>query len=161
MEQDSKKIIDIKGVKLEVDLREAVRVDRLAVGTRVKVLKKNYSDYKVLHGVIVGFEPFAKLPTVIVAAALIEYNSAKMEFIYYNEQTKDVEIVASMDDDLLGLDKPTFLKALDREIAKFETEKQEVMARKAYFLKNFSQYWKSVESDVADALEGVDSIDSE
>ncbi len=63
------KIIEINSVKLEVDRRSAERVDQIQVGDRVKVLNKQYSDYKVYHGVVIGFEPFEELPTIIVASA--------------------------------------------------------------------------------------------
>jgi hypothetical protein len=57
-------IIEIGGVKLEVDLRSAKRIDELKIGSRVKCLQKpSYGEMKTLPGVIVGFEPFPSLPT--------------------------------------------------------------------------------------------------
>lgn len=37
-------IIEINGVKLEIDLRHAKRIDNLRVGDTVKVLRKRYDD---------------------------------------------------------------------------------------------------------------------
>src|SRR5690606_28503543 len=69
-----KTIIEVNGVKLEVDLRTAKRVDELRVGDRVKVLTKDYrGEYEVHAGTIVGFEPFENLPTVIVAYLKRDY----------------------------------------------------------------------------------------
>lgn len=67
MNDQNKRVIEINGVKLEVDMRYAKRVDELRVGSKVKVLNKEYSSYKVYPGVIVGFEEFDNLPTIVVA----------------------------------------------------------------------------------------------
>ena len=145
--------IEINGVKLEVDLRNATRVETLRVGTRVKVLKKNYSSYAVLHGVIIGFEPFKKLPTIIVAAASVEYDKAKIEFIYYNSESVDIEIVVALDNDTSALDKNDFLEQVDREITKKSAEIKEMKLRKEFFLKQFECYWSDVNlSCTADEL---------
>ena len=141
----SKEIIEINGVKLEVDTRYAKRVDQIRIGTRVKVLQKDYSDYKVAHGIVIGFEPFQKLPTIIVAAAIIEYSTAKIKFIYYNSETKDTEIVISSEDDVADVDKNNFINSVDREIDKKKNEIQELEDRKQYFLKKFKTYWEPVE----------------
>lgn len=149
-------VIEINGVKLEVDLRTAKRVDTIQVGTRVKILKKEYSSYKVQHGVVIGFEPFKQLPTIIIAAAYVEYNSAKIEFHYFNSETKDLEVVVAVDDDTLAIDKTQFLHHIQTEIKKKETEITELRNRAQYFLDNFKAYWSPLEQAVSDALEGVE-----
>ncbi len=146
-EMKDTKIIEINGVKLEVDLRTAKRVDQIRVGDKVKVLKKQYSDYKVYHGVVIGFEPFEKLPTIIVACAIVEYSSAKMDFIYYNSQTKDVEIVVANNDDEAALDQNDFISKIDSEILKKEAEITELNDRKNYFLAKFKTYWTPTKAD--------------
>jgi len=141
------KVIEINGVKLEVDLRTAKRVDEIRVGDRVKVLKKQYSDYKVYHGVVIGFEPFDKLPTIIVACAIVEYSSAKMEFIYYNSQTKDVEIVVANNDDEAALDQNDFISKIDLEIEKKGNEIKELRDKANYFKAKFKTYWTPAKED--------------
>jgi hypothetical protein len=67
---ETNKIIEINGVKFEVDGRTATlrQIDTIRIGARVKVLKKKYGDdYEVHHGVVVGFEPFKEAPTFIIA----------------------------------------------------------------------------------------------
>ena len=147
-------IIEVNGVKLEVDLREAKRVDHIRVGTRVKVLKKKYSEYKVYHGIIVGFEPFKVLPTIIVAVVEMDYQEAKIDFVYYNSESKDVEIVIAIDDDRAAIDKQSVIDKMDKEISKKESEIEELRCRKDYFLGNFKTYWSEDPLRVAD-----DSID--
>lgn len=145
--------IEINGVKMEVDLRHAKRVETISIGTRVKVLRKKYGDsYEVLQGIVIGFEPFKELPTMILAVANIDYNEAKVEFIYYNSKTENLEVVVSSDDDLAALDKSDFISRIDREIVKKETEIQELHARKVYFLEKFKCYWEPIEQAVADAI---------
>jgi hypothetical protein len=146
------KVIEINGVKMEVDMRYAKRVDEIRVGTRVKVLRKEYSSYKVLHGIVIGFEPFKQLPTIIVAAARVDYSEAKVEFIYYNAKTEDTEIVVACDDDIADLDKNDFVKKVDSEIAKKQNEIKELEARKEYFLEKFKSYWQPIEDAVAEAV---------
>lgn len=153
MSEPTKTVIEINGVKMEVDLRYAKRVEQITVGSRVKALRKTYGEsYEVLHGVVVGFEPFKNLPTIIIAAAKVSYNDAKIEFIYYNSATKDTEIVVAVDDDLAALDKNDFIKLCDVEITKKQNEITEIENRKAFFLAKFNCYWKPIEQAVADAV---------
>ena len=44
MSEDNKRIVEIDGVKIEVDLRKAKRVDSFQVGDNVKILEKKYND---------------------------------------------------------------------------------------------------------------------
>lgn len=138
---DSKTIIEVNGIKMEVDLRTARRVDELRVGDRVKVLVKGYNDYKVHAGTIIGFEPFQNLPTIIVAYVDRDYSSVGVKFVYFNSQTKETEIVKAIDDDQLDIDKCGVLQAFDRDIQKKKDEVADIEAKKAFFLANFKAYW--------------------
>lgn len=147
-----KTVIEVQGVKLEVDLRHAKRIDTISIGTRVKVLKKEYSDsWKVRHGIVIGFEPFQNLPTIIICTALIEYAEAKIEFLYYNAKSEGVEVVVASDDDLVALDKADFCAKCDLEIEKHQSAIKELQHRKGYFLDKFQSYWKPIEEAVRDA----------
>ncbi|MHC4294732.1 MAG: hypothetical protein ACYSTL_04025, partial [Planctomycetota bacterium] len=56
-EQDQIRVVEINGVKLEVDLRHAKVIDQFRVGDRVKVLKKKYEKVYESHpGAIIGFD---------------------------------------------------------------------------------------------------------
>jgi hypothetical protein len=147
----NKTVIEINGVKMEVDLRTARRIDTIQVGTRVKTLHKKYGDsYEVKHGIVIRFEPFKELPTIIIAIASIDYNVAKVEFLYYNAASKDVEVVVAIDDDLAALDKTAFCNQVDREIAAKEREIEQLKDHKQYFLDKFRTYWEPLEQAVAD-----------
>jgi len=60
----NKRIIEIDGVKLEIDLRHAKKVDHFRIGDTVKLLKKTYNGYEVFPAVIVNFTEFKSLPTI-------------------------------------------------------------------------------------------------
>ncbi len=139
-------VIEINGVKLEVDLRTAKRIDTLQVGTRVKVLKKQYGNsFKVLFGIIIGFDPFKELPTIVIATADVSYGDSKIEFLYYNAESKDVEVVVATDDDALALDKEAFLKWTEQQINRKQAEIKDLEDKRDYFLGKFSTYWTPAE----------------
>lgn len=139
-----KQVIEINGIKMEVDLRYAKRLDTFKVGTKVKVLIKNdYSGQDVKPGVVVGFEPFESLPTIIVAYVAVTYSEAKLEFAYINSSDasrKKYEVIASVDDEL-PLDKKEVVSGFDREIAKKKAEISDIELKKDFFLKHFNQYF--------------------
>ena len=138
-----KTIVEINGVKLEVDMRYARRIDELRVGARVQVLKKVYDGHKVHPGVIVGFEPFAKLPTIVVAYVEHEWSKADIKFEHYNANSKDIEIVAAADH--FDIDRTTILQMFDRMAEAKRRELQDIEDRRTYFETNFKAYWQKIE----------------
>jgi hypothetical protein len=137
-------VIEINGVKLEVDLRHAKRVDQFRIGDRVKVLKKEYSDtFASYPGVIVGFDDFKNLPTIVVCYLKTGYN-AEVRFGYMNREAKDIEICHTSQAD--DLSKSFIVETLDREILKKRAELEELEAKKAFFLANYEAYLKGLET---------------
>ena len=148
---EGRTIIEVNGVKLDVDLRTAIRVDTLRVGDRVKVLiKEPYSTpaHKVYPGVVCGFEPFNALPTIIVAYIASDWSKAELKFAYLNAQSTDLEIIKAIDNDHLDLDKANVIDLLDRQITAKESDLDEIRRRKDYFLREFGAYWKPVAQPV-------------
>jgi hypothetical protein len=143
MNSENKRIIEINGVKLEVDMRYAKRVDELRVGSKVKVRNKEYSSYKVYPGVIVGFEEFDKLPTIVVAYLDSSWSSADIKFVHYNAESKDVEICAAVTDEA-DLNKQDAIASFDREIMKKERELADLREKRNYFDRRFGIYWTPV-----------------
>lgn len=148
MDQENKRVVEINGVKIEVDLRTAKRVDTLKVGDTVKVLIKTYNAYKVWAGVVIGFEPFNKLPTIIVAHMEVDYNSADIKFIHYNAETKDTEVIKALDDDRVDLNKTQISQSFEGLIAKKREEIAELERKRNYFINNFRSYWENLNPDV-------------
>lgn len=144
---ENNQIIEINGIKMEVDLRHARRIDTVQVGTKVKVLLKSaYTDHTVRTGVVVGFEPFESLPTIIVCYMDISYSEAKLEFAYINSSTKSkekYELVVSLDDDM-PFQKQTVLSQLAAQRAKKVEEVEELDRKREYFLQHFEAYFPAV-----------------
>lgn len=137
-----KQIIEINGVKMEVDMRYAKRIEHLQVGSRVKCLIKGYGeDYKVHPGVIVGFEPFEKLPSIIVAYLETDYSSASIKFKSYNAKCSDFEIVADIDNNALEVNKADILNKFDRELERKRLEVEEIEQKRDFFTKTFGVYF--------------------
>lgn len=138
-------IIEINGFKLEVDLRSAKRIDELKIGSRVKCLEKpGYGEMKTSPGVIVGFEPFPSLPTIVVAYLDIGYGSPGLKFKSFNAQTKDFEVVADLDNNALEINRDETLAHFDREIGKKEAELREAREKLAFFEGHFGRYFAEV-----------------
>ena len=134
--------IEINGVKMEVDLRHARRVDTVKVGSLVKVLvKTTYGDDKVRPGVVVGFEPFDTLPTIIVCYVDITYDSARLEFAYINAKTSDkYEMVVSVDDEI-SFTKEDVISRINRERESLREKLEELDRKERFFLDNFQRYF--------------------
>jgi hypothetical protein len=135
-------IIEVNGIKLEVDLRSAKRIDTLRVGDRVKCLVKGYGGSMSTHaGVVVGFEPFPSLPSIVVAYLDTGYASGTLKFQTFNSATKDFEIVPDLDNNALEVDRAHILAQFDREAEKKRQEVEEIEAKRLFFLANFGRYF--------------------
>lgn len=138
-----KRIIEVNGVKLEVDLSTAKVVESYGVGDPVKVLIKNYDSYKSHAGVIVGFDAFEKLPTILIAYLETSYSEASMKFVHYNAQSKDVEITA-MNNQEVPFVRDNVIELMDREITAAEQKVADLKSKKQYFQKQFGVYFKNL-----------------
>ena len=142
-----KRIIEINGIKMEVDLSTAKRVDEFKVGDAVKVLR----DKKVLSGAIVEFVNFKDLPTIKIAVFSTDYWGSKIEFIYYNADTADVEICPSAKEDFT-IEKEGILQGLDREIDKKRSELEDLKNKKTWFLSHYGKYFSEWEANSDDRI---------
>ncbi len=115
---DSKQIVEIKGIKMEVDYREgtSTRVDTFKVGTKVKLLTKGYGgDYSVRPGIIVGFDQFKQLPSIKVMVVNAGY-AGGVEYVSFNEGLKDAELISAEDDEELIAKKDAVIGTLSRDV---------------------------------------------
>ena len=139
-------IIEINGIKMEVDLRHAKRIDTLRIGDRVKCLVKGYSGMDTRAGVVIGFEPFPSLPSIVVAYLDTGYGSDLLKFKTFNSETKDFEIVPDMDNNALDVDKAHILAQFDREAEKKRQELEDIQAKRKFFLAHFGRYFADSEA---------------
>ncbi len=139
--------VEIGGVKVDIDMRYAKKVESYRIGDRVKVLVKSYSNYKPYPGVIVAFDMFEKLPTITVAYVKNEYNSSSIEFAYIHGGDKDDDQpeIAPLNDDIL-LDKGGVLESFQYEIEKKRAEIEDIERKRSYFLTHFDRYFADAEA---------------
>jgi len=150
---EQKRIVEINGVNIEVDLREAVTVDKYRVGMMVRLLVKNYSGYSVKHGVIVDFAMFKNLPTIEVLAIDVDkYASGGLQFYTYNAETSDVEIAPLGHMDAL-FKRDDVLERMDKEIAEMESKLASMRMKRDVFLDKFDKFF--VETAKSDADVGA------
>lgn len=143
-----KTIIEVNGVKLEVDMRYARRIDEIRVGDRVKVLIKGYGDdFTVSPGIVVGFEPFSKLPTIVVAYVAQDWSKAEVKFLHFNSKST-AEVVHAADEDF-HVDRDAIIARFDRDIAAKQREIDTIEEQKRYFQTNFRAYWQRIETEAA------------
>lgn len=136
------KIIDINGVKFEVDARTATvrQLQTIRIGAKVKVLK----DDQVKYGTVIGFEPFPENPVVVICYIDSQYYSSSPEFkfLYYSAKSKEQVVISSEDDDA-AIERDDVVMKIEKEIAKKQTEIQDLEDKKRYFLSKFKAYWES------------------
>ena len=135
---EEKTIIEINGIKLEVDLRNAKRIDTFHVGDTVKILIKEYNSYVPHLGVIVGFDEFEKHPTIIVAYLKIDYNSADIKFAYIHSESEDAEMCQINTWDI-PYTKQHVLDKIEKEIVKGQEKIRDMETKKQVFIDMFGK----------------------
>lgn len=138
-----KQIIEINGVKLEIDMRYAKKIEDYRIGDNVKVLIKKYGDnYESHPGVLIGFDQFEKLPTIIICYCEISYSGAEIKFCYFNSKSSDIEI-CHMGEHEKTIDKYRVQDMLDMAIIKKQDELDEMKRKKNYFFENYNAYFEN------------------
>jgi len=136
-----KRIVEINGIKVEVDLRTAKRVDNFKVGDAVKILIKEYSDtFKTHSGVIVGFDEFQNRPTIVVAYIQSGYSTTELKFAYINKDSKEMEI-APLQDFETKISYNEIQNQFDKKIADKKIEVDKLIAEKEWFNQNYKKYF--------------------
>ena len=136
MENTDKRIIEINGIKLEVDLRHAKRIDEYRVGDRVKMLKKNYDAYTIHMATIVSFDEFLKLPSIVLA--YLDYNG--LQFATLNAKTEGIEIAPAYESDL-EFSKDEILRKMNSELESQRQKVADLEERKRFFLAHFGKFF--------------------
>lgn len=136
----SKKIVEINGVKLEVDLREAQTIETYKVGDLVKVLVPQYQDSFTSHaGAIIGFDDFEQHPTIVVAYLESNFGSAEVKIAYINDGAK-IEICHANEGDV-PFSKQQVMELLDKNITDKQKSLDEANWHKARFEQWFGKYF--------------------
>jgi len=149
-----KRIIEIDGVKLEIDLREVKQIDTYKVGDNVKVwdLDSGYSSGdKFYSGVITNFYNFDDLPTIEVMTIKEGYSEITLEFIYISKNTSDRYKLVPATEEVFMLEGSSVIKTMDRVIQKKQNELQEAINKKEFFIKKFG---KAFGAEKAELIQG-------
>ena len=133
--------VEINGVKFEVDLRHARKIDTFKVGDNVKILKHgdgNYSKDEVLPGMVVDFADFKELPTMVVAY----YKEGgwseppSIDFLYFNSNLEGYDIVYC-DENEVKCSGESILQKFDHKITDAQRKLDDLIAKKEYFITHF------------------------
>lgn len=143
MNDENKRIIEIEGVKLEVDLRKAKQIDTYKVGDPIKVLDKSYSDIKVRAGVIVGFSEFKENPTIDIMMLSTDYGDPTFSFISIHKGTTKYEIAPYNNYENL-FKRVNVIEAMDKEITKKELELENLKTKRKYFIDEYSKAFNTI-----------------
>lgn len=137
-----KKIVEINGIKMEVDLRHAKTIDTYKIGDRVKVLVKQYSDtYNTYYGVVVDFNEFQSLPTIVVAYIVSSYSEFDVKLVNINSQTKDSAQLSPMVDLEIPISRIDLEEVIARQIATKERELKALNEKQEYVLRVFDKHF--------------------
>lgn len=157
------RVIEIEGVKVEVDLRTAKQVNSYKVGDRVKLLLKTYSGHEVKPGVIVGIDAFKKLPTIVIAyiPEILGYGATtgKISFAHLNAESKDVEICPLSEEDILP-NRETVVAYFDRAIEEKQKQIEDVERRREYFLRQYGTTFAVAAEDLQAATQAKTDTDN-
>ena len=145
-EKEYLKTIEINGVKLEIDLRTAKRVDTFKIGDNVKILKKEYDSWNTYSGVIIDFVAFKERPAIVVAIFKNNYSSVDIEYETITQDSKNIEFVPCLDMEM-KINKERVIDKFNAQIDAKKTELNDIEAKKEYFVKNFSKYFEKTSGD--------------
>ena len=128
--------IEVKGQSFEVQTQAVVR-STIKIGDRLRILKKStYSDPVVCDGIVIGFEPFKTLPSIVIAYIDDTYSNIDVKFLVWNDSTKDVEITVALDDPFKkNLDH--YATRIEQKATKLEQEAREVRQKLDYMRSKF------------------------
>jgi len=143
--ENTKRIVEVGGVKVEVDLRTAKTVSEYKVGDKIKILCKEYSEYKCYYGTIVGFDQFQTLPTIVVAYIKNSYSEANLCFVYLNSQSKDFEI-APINDWEIDIDIEKIKNQFEYDIEQAKKVIDDKQKKYVWFMDNYNKFFDKKES---------------
>lgn len=135
------KEIEINGVKLQIDLRTAKKIDVFRIGDNIKILKKKYDNYQTYSGVVIDFVAFKERPAIVVAYFEEDYNGVDIRFETITKDSQEVEIAPCLPHEM----KINKERVIDRFNYNIEIKKHavdELISKRDYFIKNFSKFFE-------------------
>jgi vacuolar-type H+-ATPase subunit I/STV1 len=143
MEDAQKRIVEINGIKMEVDLRQCKVIEHYKVGDQIKILVKEYDKYQSYPGVIIGFDDFRNKPSIVIAYLKTGYDT-EVKFVTFHEGLEDYEIAPLNELDKF-FSKSEAVEKLQYKIDTKEQELKELEQKKKYFESTFHEYFEKTE----------------
>ncbi|UTC93182.1 hypothetical protein [Treponema denticola] len=140
------KEIEINGIKVEVDLRTAKKIDVFRIGDNIKILKKDYNEYKTYSGVVIDFVAFKERPAIVVAYFKNDYNGVDICFETITKESQDIEIAPCLPHEMT-INKDRVIDKFNYRIDAKQHEVDELVAKRDYFIKNFSRFFEEAETE--------------
>ena len=144
MSDETKRIIEINGIKMEVDLRNAKRIDTFKVGDPVKVLDMNYQNGVIKAGVIVGFAEFQKKASIEIMVLDEGYSGIDFKFISVSSETDSKYEIVHYNNYEKIFTKSNVIDKFQREIDKKKIEIEELERKKKYFIDDFQKAFEQI-----------------
>jgi len=146
MSEENKRIVEINGVKLEVDLREAKVIDTFKVGDPVRIYhpKNNYNSAEINVGVIVGFCEFSNNPAIEVMELKQSYGGMAFETVVIAEGIGNGIQIAPYSKYEGLISQADVVTKFDRLIEQKELELSDLKLKKKYFIDDFAKAFEQI-----------------
>jgi hypothetical protein len=145
MENENKRIVEVDGVKLEVDLRTAKVIDHYKIGDPVRVLHpgEGYGS-GIKAGVIVAFCEFEKNPAIEILELDTDYSGTTFRTVtIVSGQGNKVQIAPYSKYEGL-ISQADVVTRFDRDIQKKELELADLKLKKKYFIDDFAKAFEQI-----------------
>lgn len=128
--------MELNGMNFEFEkiLKETYK---FKIGDKVKVLKKEFSNYEIKFGMIVGFDDFDGDFVVTVAYINDSYSKCELKIEYI---TKDSDIKLLPYNEELDFKKEYVIDKFDKMIDEKQKEIEKIKYEKEIFIKQFGKY---------------------
>lgn len=151
MNEDFMRTIVINGMKVDVDMRTARKIDEFRVGDNVRILHtdKDYNGevkQKVKNGVITDFANFQDLPTIVIAEIASDYTGVDIQFVYYNEKSEGLEITY-MSEEEAKISEKGVIELFNHKIEEAQNTLDKIKYKKNFFIKHFLKGYKEISTD--------------
>lgn len=128
--------MEINGIKLEADLREAKRIDSVTIGDNVEVYIDDCGLCDVRHGIITDVSLYGENVILVIATLVYDQNNLpQIDFIRISNG--DGCKIMKVDGEELCMTKSGLLEIFELEIQKRKDEALELEKRLCFFKENF------------------------
>jgi hypothetical protein len=145
MNDESKRIVEIDGVKIEVDLRTVKVIDHYKVGDPVQILHPGEGyGCGIKAGVIVGFCDFNENSAIEIIELDADYTGVNFKTLTVVSGQKNNVQIAPYDKYQGLISQADVVTRFDREIQKKELELADLKLKKKYFIDDFAKAFERI-----------------